>query len=121
MDREALRRRAARAIDPDLLSAKPRGRANAGPPNFIIRTEGDATMTTLGQELTTNRSALWRFFTAVVEISHSGGDLLARIVRIRRDRTTLDELPDYLLRDIGIERAQIWSITRFGRKEDGGA
>ncbi|TIV69943.1 MAG: DUF1127 domain-containing protein [Mesorhizobium sp.] len=78
-------------------------------------------MTTLGQELTTNRSALGRFFTAVVEISHSGGDLLARIVRIRRDRATLDDLPDYLLRDIGIERAQIWSITRFGRKEDGGA
>ncbi|MDX8521575.1 DUF1127 domain-containing protein [Mesorhizobium dulcispinae] len=78
-------------------------------------------MTILGQQLTANRSALGRFFAAVVEISHSGGNLLARIVRIRRDRVTLDELPDYLLRDIGIERSEIRSITRFGRREDGSA
>ncbi|WP_165349926.1 MULTISPECIES: DUF1127 domain-containing protein [unclassified Mesorhizobium] len=41
---------------------------------------------------------------------------VARIVRIRRDRATLDELPDYLLRDIGIERAEIRWMTSHGSR-----
>ncbi|WP_192253475.1 DUF1127 domain-containing protein [Mesorhizobium silamurunense] len=78
-------------------------------------------MTILGQQLTAHQSAPGRFFAAILEICHSSRGLLARIVRIRRDRARLDELPDYLLRDIGIERPEIRSITRFGRSEDGSA
>ncbi|WP_210345617.1 DUF1127 domain-containing protein [Mesorhizobium sp. J8] len=40
--------------------------------------------------------------------------LPARTVRIRRDRAWLDELPDYLLRDIGIERSEISLAVWFG-------
>ncbi|WFP63156.1 MULTISPECIES: DUF1127 domain-containing protein [unclassified Mesorhizobium] len=76
-------------------------------------------MTILGQELTANRSAFGRVFAAIVEICHSGRRVLAPVLRIRRDRARLDELPDYLLRDIGIERAEIRSVTRLGRKEGG--
>ena len=41
----------------------------------------------------------------------------ARIIRIRKDRALLDEMPDYLLRDIGISRSDISSATRFGGKD----
>ncbi|MDG4899711.1 MULTISPECIES: DUF1127 domain-containing protein [unclassified Mesorhizobium] len=43
--------------------------------------------------------------------------MLARILRNRRGRATLDELPDYLLRDIGIEGAEIRLATRLGRQD----
>ncbi|TIW20766.1 MAG: DUF1127 domain-containing protein [Mesorhizobium sp.] len=78
-------------------------------------------MTTLGQELTANHFTLGRSVAAILEICRSRKNLLVRIVRIRRDRARLDELPDYLLRDIGIGRSEIRSITRFGRREDDGA
>ncbi|OHV87746.1 hypothetical protein ORS3428_19945 [Mesorhizobium sp. ORS 3428] len=74
-------------------------------------------MTIFGQELAANRSGFQRFFVAVLEICRSGSGFFARIVRIHRDRATLDELPDYLLRDIGIARSEIRSITRRGRGE----
>ncbi|RWA82645.1 MAG: DUF1127 domain-containing protein [Mesorhizobium sp.] len=74
------------------------------------------TMTALGQELVANRSVLGRFFAIAIDICRVGGSFLARIIRIRRDRAWLDELPDHLLRDIGIERAEIRSSTRLGRK-----
>ncbi|MDX8510822.1 DUF1127 domain-containing protein [Mesorhizobium captivum] len=77
-------------------------------------------MTILGQEFVANRSALGRSFATAIEICRSGISPLARIVRIRRDRARLDELPDYLLRDIGIGRAEIRAVTRLGRKEGHG-
>lgn len=74
-------------------------------------------MTILGQEIAANSAARGRFVAAI----HSGGGLLARIVRIRRDRARLDELPDYLLHDIGVGRSEIRWITRYGRREHGEA
>ncbi|TGQ06603.1 MULTISPECIES: DUF1127 domain-containing protein [unclassified Mesorhizobium] len=78
-------------------------------------------MTIFGQELVADRSALSRFFAAVVAISRATGHALARIVRIRRDRARLDELPDYLLHDIGVGRSEIRWITKYGRREHGEA
>ncbi|MER8991817.1 DUF1127 domain-containing protein [Mesorhizobium sp. M0074] len=74
--------------------------------------------------LTTTRGLRW-----------AGGTMLAavwRFIRIQRDRRQLYELPDYILRDIGITRFEInWIIsfagrdpsrrTRFLRAEEGGA
>lgn len=74
-------------------------------------------MTIFGQELVANRSALGRSFAAAVEVCRSATGHLARFIRIRRDRAWLDELPDYLLRDIGVERVEIRLITRLGRKD----
>ncbi|MDG4890290.1 DUF1127 domain-containing protein [Mesorhizobium sp. WSM4887] len=74
-------------------------------------------MTILGQELAANHSALGRFLVAIFEICRSGGGVLARILRNRRGRATLDELPDYLLRDIGIEGAEIRLAIRLGRQD----
>ena len=59
-----------------------------------------------------------RFSATAVEICRSGLRVIARIVRIRRDRAWLDELPDYLLRDIGIKRSEISSVTWFGGNQD---
>ena len=59
----------------------------------------------------------WRFF--VTAIDRFGVGAFARIIRIRRDRARLEEFPDHLLRDIGIGRSEILSITRFGRMENG--
>jgi len=39
------------------------------------------------------------------------------VIRVRRDRAWLADLPDYLLRDIGITRSQISSVTRLGRTD----
>jgi uncharacterized protein YjiS (DUF1127 family) len=75
------------------------------------------TMTTLGQPLAADRSAPGHFFASAVDI-RAGGNFLARLVRIRRGRAELDELPDYLLRDIGIQRSEIRSVTRYGRSGD---
>ena len=73
----------------------------------------------MGMKPVAGRSPNGRFFAAAAEICRSGPSLLARIVRIRRDRAWLDELPDYLLRDIGIKRSEIssatWSDGRTGR------
>lgn len=62
-----------------------------------------------------------RFFATAVEICRSGLRVLARMVRLRRDRVWLDELPDHLLRDIGIKRSEISSVTWYGRSQDDGA
>ncbi|WP_167448986.1 DUF1127 domain-containing protein [Mesorhizobium hawassense] len=78
-------------------------------------------MTIFGQELVADRSALSRLFAAIVETCRATGHFLARIVRIRRDRARLEEFPDHLLRDIGIGRGEMLSITRFGRREHGDA
>lgn len=59
-----------------------------------------------------------RLIATAVEICRSGLRIVARIIRIRRDCAWLDELPDYLLRDIGIKRSEISSVTRFGGKTD---
>jgi uncharacterized protein YjiS (DUF1127 family) len=42
---------------------------------------------------------------------------LARSLGRQRDREHLKELPDYLLRDIGIERFEIGSIVRCGGRD----
>ncbi|TPN89689.1 DUF1127 domain-containing protein [Mesorhizobium sp. CU2] len=78
-------------------------------------------MTILEQELVADRSALGRFFAVAIEICRHGIGSIARILRIRRDRARLDEFPDHLLRDIGIGRGEIRSITRFGRGGHGDA
>ncbi|CDX42826.1 hypothetical protein MPLA_630002 [Mesorhizobium sp. ORS 3359] len=78
-------------------------------------------MSILGQELITDRTVLRRLFAAAVETCRSGIVLVARIARIRRDRARLDELPDYLLHDIGVGRSEIRWITRYGRREHGEA
>ena len=73
----------------------------------------------MGMKPVAGRSDNRRFFAMAVDICRSGLGLLVRIVRIRRDRAWLDELPDYLLRDIGIKRSEIssatWSGGRTGR------
>lgn len=38
---------------------------------------------------------------------------LQQFIRLRRDRRVLDGLPDYILRDIGISRSEIESITLY--------
>ncbi|TPI71338.1 DUF1127 domain-containing protein [Mesorhizobium sp. B3-1-3] len=73
-------------------------------------------MTILVQERAASPSVLRRAFAVAIDICHAGGSFLARIIRIRRDRALLDELPDYLLRDIGIDRSEISSVTWFGSK-----
>ena len=68
----------------------------------------------MGMKPVAGRSVNGRFFAAAAEICRSCLSLLARIVRMRRDRAWLDELPDYLLRDIGIKRSEISSATWSG-------
>lgn len=40
---------------------------------------------------------------------------ISRQITLRKDRQTLSDMPDYLLRDIGISRWEIDAATRFGR------
>ncbi|WP_419694727.1 DUF1127 domain-containing protein [Mesorhizobium muleiense] len=40
-----------------------------------------------------------------------------RFIRIQRDRRQLYELPDYILRDVGITRSEINSITSFAGRD----
>ncbi|RWP16367.1 MAG: DUF1127 domain-containing protein [Mesorhizobium sp.] len=40
-----------------------------------------------------------------------------RFIRIQRDRRQLYELPDYILRDVGITRSEIKSITSFAGRD----
>lgn len=59
--------------------------------------------------LTTTRGLRW-----------AGGTMLAavwRSIRILRDRRQLYELPDYILRDVGITRSEINSITSFAGRD----
>jgi len=62
-------------------------------------------------------SATERFRAAAVEICRFGRNALVHVIRVRRDRAWLADLPDYLLRDIGITRSQISSVTRLGRTD----
>jgi len=41
---------------------------------------------------------------------------IARRLKIRSDRRLLQSMPDYLLADIGISRAEIETATEFGRE-----
>jgi uncharacterized protein DUF1127 len=66
-----------------------------------------------GLEFTADRPISWRFF--VTALDRFGLGAFSRIIRIWRDQAWLDELPDYLLRDIGISRSEISSATRFGK------
>ncbi|MER8470968.1 DUF1127 domain-containing protein [Mesorhizobium sp. M0991] len=59
--------------------------------------------------LTTTRGLRW-----------AGGTMLAAVwhfIRIQRDRRQLNELPDYILRDVGITRFEINSITWFAGRD----
>lgn len=69
-----------------------------------------------GLEFIVDRPIGWRFVVTAMAVCRSGQRAFARILRIRRDRVWLDELPDDLLRDIGIDRSEIPSITRLGSK-----
>ncbi|MER9892577.1 DUF1127 domain-containing protein [Mesorhizobium sp. M0119] len=53
-------------------------------------------------------------------LSWAGGTMLAavwRFIRIQQDRRQLYELPDYILRDVGITRFEINSITWFAGRD----
>ncbi|MER9631836.1 DUF1127 domain-containing protein [Mesorhizobium sp. M0296] len=68
-----------------------------------------STMMNPSLSLTTTRGLRW-----------AGGTMLAavwRFIRIQRDRRQLNELPDYLLRDVGITRFEINSITWFAGRD----
>jgi uncharacterized protein YjiS (DUF1127 family) len=41
--------------------------------------------------------------------------VLARYYHVHRDRRLLQEMPDYLLQDIGVSRSEIDFVTEFGR------
>lgn len=59
--------------------------------------------------ITTTRGLRW-----------AGGTMLAAVwhfIRIQRDREQLYELPDYILRDVGITRSEINSITSFAGRD----
>ncbi|MEX0406800.1 DUF1127 domain-containing protein [Aquibium sp. LZ166] len=43
----------------------------------------------------------------------AGARMVQRCVRLHNDRAHLNELPDHMLRDIGITRSEIMSITSF--------
>jgi uncharacterized protein YjiS (DUF1127 family) len=58
-----------------------------------------------------------RFSAAILDMCLACPRALARIMRTRRERAHLHELPDHLLRDIGIDRSEIASIIRFGNKD----
>lgn len=58
--------------------------------------------------------------TATRGLRGAGRTMLAavwRFIRTQRDRRQLYELPDYILRDVGITRFEINSITSFGRRD----
>ncbi len=71
-----------------------------------------------GPEFVIDQPATGRFFAVAIAIHRAGLRALARIIRIRRDRAWLEDMPDYLLRDIGIDRSEILSVIRSG-SEDG--
>ena len=71
-----------------------------------------------GPEFVIDQPATGRFFAVAIAIYRAGLRALARIIRIRRDRAWLEDMPDYLLRDIGIDRSEILSVIRSG-SEDG--
>lgn len=59
-----------------------------------------------------------RLSAAFLEMCLAGPRFLGRIMRMRRDRAGLCQLPDHLLRDIGIDRSEIASIAQFNGRDD---
>jgi uncharacterized protein YjiS (DUF1127 family) len=55
----------------------------------------------------------------LLETCLAGTRALARTLRWRKDRAHLCELPEYLLRDIGIERFEVGAFVRFGARDTG--
>lgn len=51
---------------------------------------------------------------AVLNMIGRGMRSVHRISRIRRGRAQLYEMPDYMLKDIGISRCEIQLATRYG-------
>lgn len=70
-----------------------------------------------GPEFIVDQPTTGRFFAMAIAICRRGLRALARIFRIRRDRAWLEDLPDYLLRDIGIDRSEISSVIRYASKD----
>lgn len=48
-------------------------------------------------------------------IARQAANAAYRRLRIRTDRRRLEEMPDHLLKDIGINRAEIYAATEYGR------
>jgi uncharacterized protein YjiS (DUF1127 family) len=51
------------------------------------------------------------------QILGRGTHFLRRAIRTRRDRAHLYEMPDHMLKDIGISRCEILWVTKFGRRD----
>jgi uncharacterized protein YjiS (DUF1127 family) len=58
------------------------------------------------------------FVTAIFRMCLAVPRALARDNRLQRERAHLSRLPDYLLRDIGISRCEIASITLLGGTDE---
>ncbi|CAN7188934.1 hypothetical protein LJR234_000555 [Mesorhizobium amorphae] len=80
------------------------------------QTKGNMTMSVFhtGPEFIVDQAATGRFFALAIAMYRRGLRALACIFRIRRDQAWLEDLPDYLLRDVGIDRSEISSVIRFG-------
>ncbi|SDA94892.1 hypothetical protein [Mesorhizobium qingshengii] len=81
--------------------------------------KGNMTMSVLriAPEFIVDQPATGRSFALAIAIYRRGLRALARIIRIRGDRAWFEDLPDYLLRDIGIDRSEISSVIRSGSKD----
>jgi uncharacterized protein YjiS (DUF1127 family) len=54
-----------------------------------------------------------RLFYALTDLPSRAWRALSRFFRLRADRALLLELPDEMLRDIGLDRSEIVSVTSF--------
>jgi uncharacterized protein YjiS (DUF1127 family) len=54
-----------------------------------------------------------RIFSALIDLRSRAWWALSRFFRLRADRALLLELPDETLRDIGLDRSEIVSVTSF--------
>jgi len=57
------------------------------------------------------------FLSALSQIARSMAALMAREIRVLRDHAQLKEMPDYLLRDIGLSRADIIGANALRRRD----
>jgi len=58
-----------------------------------------------------------RIFSTLIDLPSQAWWALSRIMRLHADRALLLELPDEMLRDIGLDRSEIDSVTSFFGKD----